>query len=165
MKTYKIIPITELHIEGFHAALDSVARERKYIAFFEGPPLTMSRDRVMRNLKNNLPHYIAISDEKVVGWCDIGSSSRPIFAHVGSLGMGVIAGYRGQGIGEELIRVTLERAKEIGLTRIELTVREPNKAAFALYKKMGFVEEGLHRKAVYVDNNYEDLISMALLFE
>jgi RimJ/RimL family protein N-acetyltransferase len=165
MKAYKIIPITEEHIEGFHTALDSVARERKYIAFFEGPPLTISRDRVLRNLQNNLPHYIAISDEKVVGWCDIGSLSRPIFAHVGSLGIGVMADYRGQGIGEKLIRITLEKAKEIGLTRIELTVRAPNKAAFALYKKIGFIEEGLHRKAVRIDTLYEDLISMGLLFD
>jgi ribosomal protein S18 acetylase RimI-like enzyme len=165
MKAYKIIPITEEHIEGFHTALDSVARERKYIAFFEGPPLEISRARVLRNLQNNLPHYIAISDEKVVGWCDIGSLSRPIFAHVGSLGIGVIANYRGQGIGEKLIRITLEKAKEIGLTRIELTVRAPNKAAFALYKKIGFIEEGLHRKAVRIDVLYEDLISMGLLFD
>jgi RimJ/RimL family protein N-acetyltransferase len=165
MITYKIIPITEEYIIGFHAALDSVARERKYIGYLEGPSIEISHARVLRNLQDNLPFYIAISDNKVVGWCDVASLNRPIFSHLGSLEIGVISNYRGFGIGKELIRVTLERAKEIGLTRINLTVREPNKAAITLYKKMNFVIEGLHRKAVYVDGNYEDLISMALLFE
>jgi RimJ/RimL family protein N-acetyltransferase len=165
MKAYKIISITEEYIERFRAALDSVARERKYIGFLEGPSLAMCHARVLRNWQNNLPHYIAISDEKVIGWCDIGSLNRPIFAHSGSLGIGVVSSYRGKGIGEELMRITLERAKEIGLTRIELSVREPNKAALALYKKMGFLQEGIHHKAVFVDGNYEDLISMGLLME
>jgi RimJ/RimL family protein N-acetyltransferase len=165
MKAYKIIPMAEEHIESFHAALDSVARERKYLAFLEGPPLAAFRSRILENLQNNLPHYFVISEEKVVGWCDICSLNRPIFARAGLLAMGIIAAYRGQGIGEELIRVTLGRAKEIGLKRIELAVREPNKAALAFYKKIGFVEEGVHRKAVCVDAGYEDLISMALLFE
>jgi RimJ/RimL family protein N-acetyltransferase len=165
MKTYEIIHITEEYIESYCAAVDSVARERKYLAFLEGPPLAMSRAFVLENLQNNSPHFIAISEDKVVGWCDITSLHRHIFAHTGSLGIGVIADYRGRGIGEELMRAALTRAKEIGLTRIGLTVREHNKAALALYKKIGFIEEGIHRKAVRVEADYEDLISMGLLFE
>lgn len=36
---FNIVPIEEKHIEGFWHALDNVARERKYLAFLEGPPI------------------------------------------------------------------------------------------------------------------------------
>jgi len=165
MQNYQITPITEEHIEGFRATVDSVAREHKYLAFLEGPPIEMSRAFVLENLQGNWPHVVAVSNGKIIGWCDITSLHRPVFEHSGSLGIGVLANYRGQGIGEALIRAALEKAKLKKLTRIELTVREKNKAAIALYEKIGFVAEGLHRNAVRIENKYENIISMALLFE
>lgn len=86
MGHYSIIPITEQYIEGFRSAVDSVAREKKYLAFLEAPPF-------------------------------------------------------------------------------ELTVRENNKPAIALYEKIGFIKDGFHKNAVRIDNKYENNISMALLFE
>jgi len=162
---YKILPITEEHIEGFRAAVDSVAREHKYLAFLEGPPLEMTRSFVLENIQGNWPHFVALVEGKVVGWCDITSLHRHAFVHAGNLGIGVLAPYRGQGIGVALIRAALNKAKEIGLTRIELTVRENNKRAVALYKKEGFLIEGLHRNAVRIETKYENQISMALLYE
>ena len=124
VSNYQILPITEDHIEGFRAAVDSVAREHKYLAFLEGPPLEMARSFVLENIQGNWPHFVALVEGKVVGWCDITSLHRHAFAHSGSLGIGVLAPYRGQGIGVALIRAALNKAKEIGLTRIELTVPE-----------------------------------------
>jgi RimJ/RimL family protein N-acetyltransferase len=43
-------------------------------------------------------------------------------------------------------------------------VRETNAGAIALYRKAGFVVEGLQRDAVHVDGIYENVICMALLF-
>ena len=37
--TYHIVPIAEAHIAGFRDAVDVVARESKYLAFLEAPPL------------------------------------------------------------------------------------------------------------------------------
>jgi ribosomal protein S18 acetylase RimI-like enzyme len=161
---YTIVPISEKYIEGFNAAVDKVSRERKYLSFLEGPSIEMSRAFVSKNLTENRPHFVALVDDKVVGWCDIASLDRPIFSHAGTLGIGVIAEYRGHGIGSVLISAALEKAQLIGLTRIELTVMESNKRAMELYKSKGFVIEGLHRNAVLIDNKYENLIPMALLF-
>lgn len=164
MRNYEIVPITEEHIESFHFAVGSVAKEGKYLAFLDEPPLEMTRAFVLENIKENWPHVVAISDGKVVGWCDISSLCRAVFAHSGVLGIGVLAPYRGRGIGEALIRNAIEKAKIKGLTRIELTVRENNKPAVALYEKLGFEKEGLHRNAVRIGSVYENHISMALLF-
>ena len=162
---YKIVPITEAHIDDFWSAVDSVARERKYLAFLEGPPIQMTKDFVLGNIQSNWPHLVAINDEgKIIGWCDISALDRPIFAHIGSLGIGVLAPYRGKGIGKTLIGAALKQAKLKGLTRIELTVRENNTSAIALYEQFGFEKEGVHKNAVCIDGHYENHIFMALLW-
>jgi ribosomal protein S18 acetylase RimI-like enzyme len=162
---FEIVPITEDHIQGFWSAVDSVARERKYLAFLEGPPINTTEDFVLQNIKGNWPHLVAISEGKIIGWCDISALDRPVFAHIGSLGIGILAPYRGQGIGKALMRAALQKAKEKGLTRIKLTVREKNTSAIALYEKMGFEKEGIHKNGVYVDGKYENHVFMALLFD
>jgi ribosomal protein S18 acetylase RimI-like enzyme len=57
----------------------------------------------------------------------------PIHRHVGVLGMGLLPAYRGQGIGRRLLHRTLGAARTGGLSRVELTVREDNVGAIALY--------------------------------
>ena len=163
--TFQIVPIAEAHIEGFHAALDSVSRERRYLLFLQAPPLEETRKFVRGNMAKGYPAHVALAQGKVVGWCDILPIDRPTRAHNGVLGIAVVAGFRGQGIGPALMRATLERARMIGLTRVELSVREDNRDAVALYGKFGFVVEGTQRKAILLDGEYENLIGMALLFD
>ncbi len=79
--------------------------------------------------------------------------------------MGVLVSHRSQGIGKALIQAALEKARDIGLTRVELTVREENIRAKALYEKFGFVIEGFHRNAVKIGEKYENHLSMAVLFQ
>ncbi|CAM2920572.1 GNAT family acetyltransferase [Legionella steigerwaltii] len=162
---FTIVPIQEKHIEAFWTAVDRVARERKFLAFLEGPPIELTRNFVLEHINKDWPQVVAMHKEQVVGWCDISPLDRPVFAHVGALGIGVLAPYRGQGIGEALLSTALQMAKSKGLTRIELTVREHNKAAISLYEKYGFVKEGIHKNAVRIDGVYENHIFMALLFE
>lgn len=47
--------------------------------------------------------------------------------------------YRGRGLGTELTRAAVERAREIGLELIWLTVEGHNFWAISLYRKFGFV--------------------------
>jgi ribosomal protein S18 acetylase RimI-like enzyme len=163
--TFHIVPIAEEHIEGFRAVLDSVSRERRYLAFLEAPPLEEVQGFVRRNILKGYPQCVALIDQEVVGWCDILPIDRPTRAHSGVLGIGVLAQHRGRGIGTALIRETLGKARTRGLTRIELTVREHNDGAIALYKRFGFEIEGLQRNAVRVDGEYEDLTFMGLLLD
>lgn len=160
---FTIVPITEAHLEGFRAAVDAVARERKYIALLEAPPLEKTQAFVRANIRDKRPHVVALVGDRVIGWCDISSLNRDVFAHAGVLGMGVIEGFREQGVGEALMKAALDRAREAGLTRVELTVREDNLRAKKLYEKFGFVVEGVKRRGVFVDGQYEDLIGMGLL--
>jgi RimJ/RimL family protein N-acetyltransferase len=159
-----IVPIEESHIEGFHRALDIVARERRYLAFLEGPPLEGARAFALGHIKRGDPLFVAVSKGEVIGWCDITVKERPIYAHSGVLGMGLLPLFRGQGIGAGLIRQSLAAARTFGFHRVELTVRENNTKAMELYRKVGFRIEGTQRDAVQVDGVYEDMILMAILF-
>jgi RimJ/RimL family protein N-acetyltransferase len=88
-----------------------------------------------------------------------------VYAHGGVLGMGIVEEHRGKGIGEALIRAALAQARQRGMTRVELTVRADNERAIALYRKIGFADEGVKRKAIRVDGRYLDVRCMAVLFE
>ena len=156
-----IEPIQAAHVEGFHRALDSVCRERKYLARYQAPELESTRRFVMDNIRNGEPQYVAVNGQIVVGWCDISLSDKPVFKHCGTLGMGVVAEYRGRGIGTRLLDAVLARAKEIGLDKVELAVYETNETAIHLYEKFGFVREGRKVKGSKVDGLYQDDILMA----
>lgn len=162
--TFQIVPIAEEHISGFRAALDVVARERNYLAFLEAPPLEDVRRFVRRNIEHGYPQFIVVSGETIVGWCDVlPNRNRIVYSHCGTLGIGLLPEFRGKGIGRQLMQRTIDAAFAFGLTRIDLTVREGNANAIALYKSLGFEIEGRHRNAVCIEGQYENLYSMALL--
>jgi ribosomal protein S18 acetylase RimI-like enzyme len=164
MNAIEIVPIAEGHIEGFHRAVDIVARERRYLAFLEAPPIEATRTFVLDNIRRGHPQFVAVSAGEVVGWCDVTPLSRPIQAHRGVFGVGLLPQFRGQGIGTKLTEKALAAARAFGLHRVELTVREHNTGAIELYKKAGFAIEGVQRDAVLVDGVYEDVVCMAVVF-
>ena len=90
-------------------------------------------------------------------------ASRAVSAHVGDLFMGLVPEFRGKGFGEWLLRQAVQAADVFGLRRIELGVFATNTGAAALYRKVGFVEEGIKRMAILVDGTYHDEIIMARL--
>ena len=154
-------PIRETDAPGFHAAVDAVCRERRYLATLESPPLEKAPDFVKDNVERGYPQVVANQDGKIVGWCDAipGDAGR---AHIGGLGMGVLKDHRGQGIGERLLEATIDGARRFGLQKIELSVYSSNEPAIALYRKLGFVEEGLKKRGRLVDGIYDDVLLMAL---
>jgi len=159
----KITRITAEYVEGFHRAMDFVARERKYLAFLEAPPLDRTRQFVMNNIVKGYPQFVAVASGEVVGWCDVIPKSQPIHAHSGVLGMGLLPLFRGYGYGAALIQATLSEARRVGLVRFELTVHADNERAIALYKRVGFEKEGTMKCAALIDGNYKDLILMAVV--
>jgi ribosomal protein S18 acetylase RimI-like enzyme len=160
-------PVAEDDIDSFHAALDRVARERKYLAMLEAPPLEKFREFVQGNIRNKIfPQVVAIAGGNVVGWCDVMTvSERPVHAHAGFITIGIVEEWRGRGVGGMLIDAAVESSRARGLTRLELIVREENLPAIALYKKKGFDVEGLKRRANRVDGIYENAYVMGLLLD
>src|SRR5262249_53955175 len=128
----EIVPIAPGHIDSFHRTLDLVARERRYLALLEAPPIEEFRGFVLNVISRGYPQFVTLSDGEVVGWCDVLPKGRPIYAHAGVLGMGLLPPFRGLGLGRRLLRQTVDAARANGLSRVELTVREDNANAIAL---------------------------------
>jgi len=160
----RIVATAEFHIPGLHAALDQVAKERRYLAYLAAPPLTATREFSRALMGGAGVQMVAVTpDERVVGWCDIVRVPMEGFNHTGRLGMGLLGPYRGQGIGRRLAEAAIAAAKDSGMTRIELEVMASNQNAIRLYEKLGFVHEGVKRGARHLDGAWEDHILMALL--
>ncbi len=79
--------------------------------------------------------------DKIIGYCwtGIACESGAASERTGRILMlGVDPDYRGQGTGKKVLLAGLARLKSKGLQVTELTVDSENKAAYALYKSVGF---------------------------
>jgi len=84
--------------------------------------------------------------------------------HAMSLGMQVQPAWQGQGVGSQLLAALIDYADNwLGLLRLELDVYADNAKAQALYRRFGFVEEGVHRCHAMRGGVYVDTLSMARL--
>ena len=53
----------------------------------------------------------------------------------------------------------------VGLHRVEANVRPENAASLRVVRKLGFAEEGLHRRYLFIDEAWRDHLAFALLAE
>ncbi len=102
---------------------------------------------------------VAEADSEVVG--GLGIESRH---GVGELGMMVAAPWRGKGVGGALLAVAIDWARGAELHKLMLEVFPHNEAAIALYRKLGFEQEGYLRRHVRRQNGeLWDAILMGLV--
>ena len=107
---------------------------------------------------------MAENEGEIVGILNCKGSMRHAIRHAVELGMSVAEGWRGKGVGSQLMASAIEWAKQTGIvSRIELSVFERNERAIRLYKRFGFVVEGRRRKAIYREGEYQDSLMMGLL--
>ena len=161
--TLQIVPIAEAHAASFRECLDTVAREKRYLAQTEAPPLDGVTAFVRQSVASDAAQFVALDGDRVVGWADIFAAWPQATNHRAGLGIGVLPEYRGRGVGSSLLEACIAKAWSQGLTRVELEVRADNTAAIKLYEKFGFVREGVKRRAMRFDGTYYDAIEMALL--
>lgn len=161
--TYSVVPTAEQYFAGLRDALDIVAREKRFLAFVQAPPLQQALDFYRHIVADDLCQFVALEDGIVVGWCDVLPTHGETRAHVGHLGIGLIPQARHKGLGARLLQAAVAKAHARGITRIELSVRADNLNAKALYERFGFEVECLKRHYYLVDGQYHDAYAMALL--
>lgn len=157
--------ITLADIKEFGDCVGAVMKEREYLAFQQPFPLAQTAAFVATNMENGGPMLVADDGGRIVGWCDVRRESIPIYAHEGVLGMGLLPDYRGRGLGERLLRTTLDAARVRGFERVSLTVYGRNTRAAALYRKVGFVMEGTRLRGKKLDGVYDDVHMMVYLMD
>lgn len=130
-----------------HETVPTIAEEKDYIRRLDGNAgiMILSEDRGI-----------------VVGCLTAEINKHPQLQHSCEFGIGVLSGHRGQGIGSQIMEQLLIWARSRRLRRIELDVFANNTKAIALYRYLGFVEEGRKIEAVRLGVKYVDTINMAL---
>lgn len=100
--------------------------------------------------------FVALVDRQLIGFA-VGR----LIVDIGQIESIVVdSAFRRRGIGVALLEAVLGWAREHGVRRIELEVRESNTAAIALYKANGFEQEGVRRS--YYSAPAEDALLMSL---
>lgn len=106
----------------------------------------------------------AFDQEKLIGIAGFERMKRQRDRHRGELvQVYVDANYRGQNLGEKLVRRVLEHAFTLaGLEQAQLSVVAGNKTAIALYEKLGFKTFAVQPKYFKVGETYLDQQFMLL---
>lgn len=133
MTDVKIREIEKRDLEnGFLESLDSLRRTSDLDA--------KKAEKVFENIKSNQHHkiFVAIIDEKVVGSTTL--FIEPKFIHQGGLvghieDVVVTKEFQGKGIGEKLIKASLDFAKNNGCYK---TILDCSDDVIPFYEKIGF---------------------------
>jgi len=118
-------------------------------------PIAWTKDAFLNELSNKFARYvIAVKDDVVIGyggmWVILDES------HVTNIA--VHPEYRGIGAGALIVEALLDVCRYEKATSITLEVRKSNEVAQSLYKRYGFVEEGVRKN--YYEDNREDAVIM-----
>lgn len=107
---------------------------------------------------------VAEVNEKIVGFARCEGNTLSRFRHKAEFGICIAKECWGYGIGKVLIENILEWADNSGIKKISLTVVEQNTKAIELYRRYGFIEEGLLIKdRLHKDGNYYNTVLMGRL--
>jgi len=147
---------------AFRSAVADVASERTWLATVDGFALEQVQAFLLKVVEADLPQLFAEADGEIIGWCDILPGPAPGFMHVGTVGMGVRAPWRGRGIGKRLLVQCIALARASALEKIELEVFGDNAPAIRLYQSVGFTPEGARVRGRKLDGRYQDVLAFAL---
>ncbi|WP_459501156.1 N-acetyltransferase family protein [Bacillus sp. C1] len=109
--------------------------------------------------------FVATHEEQVVGFILANGSDVQRKKHVATIVIGILQEYSGKGIGTILFKEIEKWARLHDVWRLELTVMAHNTRAQALYKKVGFKQEGIKKASLIVDGKNIDEYYMAKLLK
>ncbi|WP_408009935.1 GNAT family N-acetyltransferase [Pseudalkalibacillus sp. A8] len=117
-------------------------------------------EKILENERDTM--IVAEVDGKVVGWIVFISQERRRMAHTGSIALMIKNENRGSGLGRQLLQEMLAWAEHNPLIeKVCLGTFSSNHRAIALYKSLGFIEEGRKVKEFkFSENEYVDDVLM-----
>jgi len=145
------------------AIRDEVAGEGELIAAVPGERSVLEESLALSNLVGSGGLGLTAEVEgRVAGQLMVHRRSGRYEQHRGDVSIALRAGYRGEGLGRALMEVAVEWARAVGLAKLTLGVFPSNAAALALYRGMGFAEEGVLRGHLVLPAGPRDLVLMGL---
>lgn len=161
-----IRPVNMDDAESLWEMMSALDAETKYMMYEPGER-TKNMDRIISAIReategDNL-FSVAESTHGIVGYISAQKGNLRRIKHSAYIVVGIRMLYQHQGIGTLFFKQLDIWARDKGVTRLELTVMCPNRAAKHLYEKNGFVVEGIKKNSMIVDKAYVDEYYMAKL--
>ncbi|MBP3594211.1 MAG: ribosomal protein S18-alanine N-acetyltransferase [Lachnospiraceae bacterium] len=103
--------------------------------------------------KENFRYFVAEEEGEIIGYCGF----LFVLDEAEIPNVCVKSSARKRGVGKQMMSVLMEEAKKLGMAVLYLEVRESNTPARALYKSLGFEENGIRK------NFYEHPVEHAVL--
>ena len=145
---------------GIIRTLREVAAEGIYLAAEE--PRWQRQD--ILGMIREMSYYpfilVAEADGRIVGHAFVQRGTLKKNNHTAGIGMLVTASHRGIGIGTAMLEYIESWARTNGLTKLFLSVFSSNRPALALYKKSGFIQEGIRPGQFIINREYVGEIIM-----
>ena len=114
-------------------------------------------------IENNPDYYIIEKDNEKIGYFRLSNFSKENNSVY--IGADIAPKFRGKGLGKLAYQKFLPFLfKEYNLNKLSLEVLSTNTVAINLYKKIGFVQEGIKREHVIKNNKYIDSCIMSMLY-
>ncbi|CAN5809747.1 GNAT family protein [soil metagenome] len=123
--------------------------------------LAVERDIRRRIESTNSTSIVAAAESEIAGYVEAEGGEFRRNRHSAMVTAGVRRVYAGQGLGSRLFQALIDWADGAGVIRLELTVMTHNVAAAGLYRKFGFLPEGVRSCSLRVDGKCVDEIAMA----
>jgi Acetyltransferases, including N-acetylases of ribosomal proteins len=170
LRSGQILTIREAETEDTPIILDylnKVCSETDNLTFGEGE-FGISKDKeetIIDSIKksDNQLMFCAFLDGKLVGHLVFRGGLRRRIRHSGEFGITVLKEHWGTGVGSKLINCLITWAKESQIIRkINLRVRSDNHNAINLYRKLGFITEGIITREFFISGEFFDSIHMGL---
>lgn len=110
---------------------------------------------------------VAEHGHEIVGSIDLTGGKRNRIKHTSLIGVGMLTQWQGVGLGTALFGCIIDWATHHSpIELLWLEVVGANERAFALYRKMGFIETGRQQRYFRLsENRYEDNVIMSLWLE
>lgn len=172
LKNGKEIIIREAKIEDTESIISyikTIILESENLSFEKGefnPTLAAEKEYIKTIIKSpNQCFLISLIGTKIIGNLTINIINRTRLKHSGELSITVLKEYWNQGVASNLMEEFIQWLKSTNLTKINLKVKEDNIQAINLYKKFGFIREGIISKYFYINGQYYSAILMGKLID
>ncbi len=162
-RPYVIRPSRDDDAAGLAALIDAVAAEGELIATVPGELDTIEQSARLVSivLEGGLTLTLEV-DGVAAGHVMVQRRAGSHYAHVGEIAILVSNAERGAGLGRSLMEMAIAWGNAIGLAKLSLRVFPDNDRAIALYRSLGFRDEGVVRGEVRMPSGDRDMLLMGL---
>ena len=151
------LELSKLRIE-IDSETENLAREAGEAVLDEKSFIEIIRED--NNSNGNL-FLVAEVNGRLVGFARCVQMKLKRFSHQNDFGICILQEYCGQGIGNQLLKVIIDWSEKNNIEKISLNVIEENEGAINMYKRNGFVHEGLLLKdRKHSDGSYHNTVLM-----